>query len=232
MESGAAETVPLYNASRRDLIWDTFATNVTGCEDVVQGSTFSCLRNATTSALVSSWEAVAATFSDLVLFGPVLDGPSGLLPDLPSKLLAAGRFSKIPFITGAVLDEGTAFVPQPLPSPFDPTSFLLAAASPSPHESSAQLKLDIETLLELYPDDPTAGSPFGMGNETFGLGSEYKRMAAVVGDVMTQAPKRAWIQAAAEAGVATYGYVFADQTAAVAKPSLGGETLGAPFGVT
>ncbi|PIL25854.1 hypothetical protein GSI_11607 [Ganoderma sinense ZZ0214-1] len=221
MESGAAETVPLFNASRRDLIWDTFATNVTGCEDVAQGSTFSCLRNATTSALVSSWEAVATTFSDLVLFGPVLDGPTGLLPDLPSKLLATGRFSKIPFITGTVLDEGTAFVPQPLPSPFDPTVFLLASASPSPHQSSTQLEEDIETLLGLYPDDPTAGSPFGTGNETFGLGSEYKRMAALVGDVMTQAPKRAWIQAAAKAGVAAYGYMFADKTAAEAKPSLG-----------
>ncbi|KAM5532515.1 hypothetical protein V8D89_013802 [Ganoderma adspersum] len=221
MESGAAETVPLYNASRRDLIWDTFATNITGCEDLALGSTFSCLRNATTSALVSSWEAVAAAFSDLVLFGPVLDGPTGLLPDLPSKLLAAGRFSKIPFITGTVLDEGTAFVPQPVPSPFDPVSFLLAAVSPSPHESSAQLESDIDTLLALYPDNPTAGSLFGTGNETFGLGDEYKRIAALVGDVMTQAPKRVWIQAAAKAGVPTYGYVFADQTAAVAKPSLG-----------
>ncbi len=222
MESGSVETVPLYTASRRDLLWETFATNVTGCESTVQGSTFSCLRNATTSALVSSWEATVSAFSDLVLFGPVIDGPDGLLPDLPSKLLAAGRFSKIPLITGTVLDEGTAFVPQPLPSPFDPFSFLLAASTPSPHQSTAQLEQDIETLLALYPDDPALGSPFGTGNETFGLDSEYKRVAALVGDVMTQAPRRAWIQAAAAAGVATYCYTFTDQTAAAADPSRGG----------
>ena len=108
-ESGAPETTPLFNASRRDLQWNAFATNVTGCENVAQGSTFPCLRNATTSALISSWEAVATTFSsDFVLFSPVLDGPSGVLPDLPSRLLAEGRFSKIPFIAGTNLDEGVS----------------------------------------------------------------------------------------------------------------------------
>lgn len=224
MESGSAETVPLFNASYRDLIWNAFATNVTGCEGAPQGSTFPCLRNASipTSAILSSWEATAATFSGPVPFGPVLDGPSGLLPNLPSKLLAAHRFSKIPFITGAVLDEGTEFIPRPLPSPFDPAKFLLAATIPWPHQATPQLEQDIDRLLALYPDDPALGSPFGTGNETFGLGSEYKRMAALVGDVMTQAPRRAWIQAAAEAGVPVYGYIFADQAAAAADPSLGG----------
>lgn len=34
-------------------------------------------------------------------------------------------------------------------------------------------------ILELYPDVPALGSPYGTGNETFGLSSQYKRFAAI-----------------------------------------------------
>ena len=78
-------------------------------------------------------------------------------------------------------------------------------------------------LLELYPSDPAAGSPFGTGNDTFGVGLEYKRCAAIITDIAFQAPRRAWVQAATAAGVPTYGYLFTDQNAALQDPVLGGE---------
>ena len=42
---------------------------------------------------------------------PVIDGPGGLIPDLPSTLLAEallaeGNFSKFPTMTGTNLDDG------------------------------------------------------------------------------------------------------------------------------
>ena len=37
---------------------------------------------------------------------PTLDGADGLLPELPSLMYAKGQFSRIPFISGANLDEG------------------------------------------------------------------------------------------------------------------------------
>ena len=82
--------------------------------------------------------------------------------------------------------------------------------------------VDEAALLVLYPNDPAQGSPFGTGNETFGLSSEYKRLAAMLGDMSFQAPRREWIGLAAEAGVPTYGYIFTDQNAAATNPSLGG----------
>ena len=48
----------------------------------------------------------------------------------------------------------------------------------------------INTILQMYTDDPAVGSPFGTGNETFGLSSEYKRVAAMLGDMSFQAPRR------------------------------------------
>ena len=50
--------------------------------------------------------------------------------------------------------------------------------TPSPLGSSA-LKVAVDNLMSLYPDNPSAGSPFGTGNETFGTGPGYKRGAAI-----------------------------------------------------
>jgi hypothetical protein len=37
---------------------------------------------------------------------PTIDGPGGLLPDLPSVLIKRGQFVHLPFIAGNNLDEG------------------------------------------------------------------------------------------------------------------------------
>ncbi|PIL26547.1 hypothetical protein GSI_12305 [Ganoderma sinense ZZ0214-1] len=224
MESGSAGTLPLFNASRRDLLWDAFAANVSTCAGVLRGSTFPCLRNASASDLLTSWESAISVFPDPFLFVPVLDGPTGLIPDLPSTQLAAGGIPKIPFIAGTVLDEGTAFVPQQLASITDLFNFVLDAVSPYPQTLTTPVQEDVVALLGLYSGDPDSdldGSPFGTGNETFGAGAQYKLAAAMFGDMAFQAPRRAWMQAAAAAGVPAYGYLFADQNAAAADPSLG-----------
>jgi acetylcholinesterase len=40
------------------------------------------------------------------MFAPTLDGANGFLPSLPNAILQSGKYAKIPFITGDVLDEG------------------------------------------------------------------------------------------------------------------------------
>jgi hypothetical protein len=37
---------------------------------------------------------------------PVIDGPGGFIPDLPSVLFKRGQFARLPFIAGTNLDEG------------------------------------------------------------------------------------------------------------------------------
>ena len=71
--------------------------------------TFPCLQSADTATLVASWQQAADTLTltgGSNLYVPVIDGADGLIPDLPSKLFAAGKFSKIPFMAGTNLDEG------------------------------------------------------------------------------------------------------------------------------
>ena len=82
----------------------------------------------------------------------------------------------------------------------------------------------VQDILALYPDEPALGSPFGTGNETFGLSPEFKQASAVVGDIMFQAPRRAWSQSASRFGVRNYAYLFSDPEAVSAsEPALGGE---------
>lgn len=48
---------------------------------------------------------------------------------------------------------------------------------------------DIQTLLDHYPADPAAGSPFDTGEED-AYTPEYKRIAAITGDFFFHAPRR------------------------------------------
>ena len=73
-------------------------------------------------------------------------------------------------------------------------------------------------MLELYPDDPADGSPFGMVNETFGLPPEFKRAPAIIGDIGFQSLRRAWINAGSSFGVNAFGYLFADPQPVAATP--------------
>ena len=51
----------------------------------------------------------------------------------------------------------------------------------------------VSPILDLYPSDPAAGSPFGTGAE-FAYTPQYKRMAAFEGDFLLQGPRRFIVQ--------------------------------------
>ncbi|KAI0742346.1 esterase 1 [Daedaleopsis nitida] len=218
-ESGSANTLPPFDPARREVVWDTFVSEVPSCAAASQDDTFACMRSSDTSTLLTAWEETAPSFPEEFLFTPVIDGPGGVIPDLPSKLLAAGKFAKIPFIAGTVLDDGSIFTPETIST--DEQIIELFQTDNQPFTNASQrFEQDLSTLLQLYPDIAALGSPFNTGNETFGLSSQYKRAAAMLGDTTFQAPRRAWIQTASAAGVKTFGYLFADQNA-VTTPSRG-----------
>jgi acetylcholinesterase len=50
--------------------------------------------------------------------------------------------------------------------------------TPSPLGPSA-LKVGFDKVMSLYPNNPSAGSPFDTGNETYGTGPGYKRGSAI-----------------------------------------------------
>ena len=132
-------------------------------------------------------------------------------------------------IQGLMLTEpATIFVPTSTSSDEDITSFFTLYADPlDPEAPLPPLQSVRETLLEMYPNITALGSPFGTGNDTFGLGSEYKRVAAMAVDIAFNGPRRAWAQTASRAGLAAYCYLFADPQA-VSDPSQGGARSDSP----
>ena len=56
---------------------------------------------------------------------------------------------------------------------------MIVALSSPPIVAPSVLDNVVQNILRLYPDIPALGSPFGTGNETFGLSSVYKQAAAI-----------------------------------------------------
>ncbi|KAJ7463191.1 extracellular triacylglycerol lipase precursor [Mycena latifolia] len=209
LESGSASITPVFYPSRRQVDWDNFVRDAGCAESLSMGNSIGCLQSADTSALLQAISTSSAKSNESYPWGPVVDGPDGLIPDLPSVMWEKGKFARIPFMTGSNLDEGTFFTTPLMNSTARARAYLISNYT-TPAVPFQKLEATVGKILELYPDVPALGSPFNTGNKTFGLSSQYKRYAALLGDIMIQSPRRAWIQAASQFGVKTFGYLFTD----------------------
>ncbi|KAJ7844157.1 extracellular triacylglycerol lipase precursor [Mycena leptocephala] len=236
--AGAMSIGALYlNSNLQNLVraagqsdWDNFVRAVPGCGDCRENS-IACLQNANASALLQGIETSWAKANEGYPFLPVIDGPNGLLPDLPSVLMEKGKFARVPFIAGANLDEGTYFTRPTVNSTAMIESFLISNYT-TPTLSAQKLKDAVQKLVGLYPDVPAFGSPFNTGNQTFGLSTEWKRLSAIMGDLWFHSQRRAWMRAANKFGVKTFGYLFTDPGAPPISPPTIGPTGHDALGVT
>ncbi|KAH9850203.1 esterase 1 [Lenzites betulinus] len=229
-ESGAQSTLPMLSGTHRDPDWRNFVAAVPECSGASSTDSFDCLRQASVSEILNAQGAASGQAGEQFPWAPVIDGSGGVIPDLPSNLLAAGQFSRLPFISGSNLDEGTQFVSTSIATDDQLTQFLDTLITPLGPTSSAE-QTQIDGMLQLYPNNPALGSPYGTGNDTFGLGAEYKRGASIVGDIWFHSQRRAWNQAASAQGVKVFAYLFSDPQA-VGTPSQGvahGSELGYVF---
>ncbi|TEB32790.1 esterase 1 [Coprinellus micaceus] len=206
-ESGQANGPGTFTASRNEPVWQRFVGNVASCASIASsGETFDCLKNATTEEITASVLA-SVSFDELPWIPTVDTGKGSIFPDFASKLYAKGMFARLPFIAGNNLDEGTLFAAPQEMTDADFKAMVVEGHSP-PTVSQQALEEVADKLLELYPDDPTVGSPYGTGDELFGLPRSFKRSAALMGDMTFVAARRQWNQVAAQFGVKSYGYHF------------------------
>jgi len=152
LESGFPATSVLFNASHGETAWQTFVSGVASCtQTATSGHTLDCLRRANSSDIAPGLRTSLLSSSQLypLLFAPTLDGPNGLIPDYPSKILPKGRFAL--FIAGNSLDEGEIILflmglelylissTQELFSPPGPSiqrkKFMTSSSRPSLHRS-------------------------------------------------------------------------------------------------
>jgi acetylcholinesterase len=110
------------------------------------------------------------------------------------------------------------------------TSALSTAYSPFPQSSAAAASVNatVQSLVNLYSTDPSLGSPYNTGSQTFLLPPLYKQLAAIgtskfrfaarqrtdlidtAGDITFHAARRALQQASISNGIPSFGYIFAE----------------------
>ena len=117
MESGMSGTLPVFNASQNQAVWDSFISNIPECVNTsAAGISIPCAQNVSTETLLDALNQTNTTFGGLFVFVPVIDGTDGIIPALPALMIAEGNYSRIPYIAGQNLDEGVySFVARSLP---------------------------------------------------------------------------------------------------------------------
>ncbi|KAK0188686.1 extracellular triacylglycerol lipase precursor [Armillaria mellea] len=213
----AADTTVPFNATVRENEWGSFVTGIPGCSAYLgTSSTFPCVQNASSSEIYEGFLQAYAEANEMFPFAPTLDGPSGLFPDLPSRLFPNGQFARLPFIAGTNLDEGTLFSPPTL----NYTEEVIRSIVNANYSPPAVPTNVMDELMDLYPDVPAEGSPYNTGNETFGLSPGFKRISAIRMNLLLT---RLWSQTTADAGVKSYAYRFAQRLSST-PAYLGGES--------
>ncbi|KAK4332448.1 Alpha/Beta hydrolase fold [Rhodotorula toruloides] len=157
-------------------------------------------------------------------------GSGGWLNVRPSERINRGDYNKVPVVLGSVLDEGTRFVHPKIGEGVD--EFLEVVKDVFDFTYGAVEDI-LEPILNWYPADPSFGSPFQTGNETFGLSRTYKRLSAFLGDILFQAPRRHLLrETPKDFGEDSWNYLYLEPREG-AEPRLGiqhGADLPAWFG--
>lgn len=200
MESGTA-LIPGIQATFADSYQPSYdnISSTLGCSKAVD--TVQCLREAPYEAIFNA----SAPF----IFTPVVDG--SILPRFPSDAFKRGLVANISVLAGSNKDEGTA-------SFWGPRGTLNTTAEVAEYVSNlgggGLPSCVVENVLSLYPDIPAQGSPFGTGEERYAdQGYQYKRGAAIAGDLYVDAGRRQTTTFHAKANTKTGRTVYAYQFA-------------------
>lgn len=151
-------------------------TETVGCS--TSNDSLACLRTVPYDALYNACIGFRQT--------PIMDGE--FISQLPSQSIQKGEIADVSIIMGTNTDEGTAIFLGPRANPLntDEDVFKYVQALGSGLDNKT-----VETVMKLYPDDPTWGCPFGTGPERFAdQGFQYKRGAAIAGDYFMHAGRR------------------------------------------
>ena len=153
--------------------------------------TLECLRNLPYQDFLQAQSAVPGIFSYRSLdlsYLPRYDPDDNFFSNSPG-FSNTGAIAKVPFIVGDQEDEGPLFslVLANVTNTGDLVTYL---QSYFPLASRSQ----IQGLVDTYPPDPSAGSPFrtGLLNELY---PGFKRNAAILGDLTFTLSRRAVLQA-------------------------------------
>lgn len=188
MDSGSMIPAHDVTTSKAQTVYDTVVSNA-GCSG--SNDTLACLRALDYTDFLYAVTSVPAIFSyssiDLSYF-PRPDPTSNFFSVSPEVAVQNGAYAKVPIIIGDQEDEGTLF--SLFQENITTTEELVTYINTYLYPTAAEA--DIAGLVATYPDDSSAGSPFRTGvlNELY---PQYKRLAAILGDVTFNLARRIYL---------------------------------------
>ncbi|KAI0052056.1 sterol esterase [Auriscalpium vulgare] len=198
LESGGPYT--LRDVSAGQPYYDQLVAAV-GCKSAK--NTLTCLQAAPYPQLMQAINATPSVFNYTALnlaWQPRIDGDLILLN--PQTSVSWGLYNKIPLLSGDCDDEGPVFSLSSVNITTDAefTGYLNSNFFPGASSS------DIAKIANLYPSDPSVGSPFTTGSSNM-LTPQFKRISSFQGDLMFQGPRR-FLYQYAQWTQPTWGYLF------------------------
>ncbi|CZT03141.1 probable triacylglycerol lipase V precursor [Rhynchosporium agropyri] len=202
MNSGSLVPAGRVDAPKGQAVYDR-VVNTAGCGSAA--SSLDCLRKLDYNTFLNAANSVPGLLSYSSVALSYLPRPDGkVLTDSPDILIGKGLYAPVPFIIGDQEDEGTIFAL--FQSNISTTAQIATYLSDYffPDASKAQL----DGLLATYPEDWSAGSPFG----TLFLNAlypQYKRLAAILGDLVFTLTRRTFLATHAKIypNVPTWSYL-------------------------
>ncbi|KAI1083887.1 alpha/beta-hydrolase [Whalleya microplaca] len=193
-----------------------------GLQDTPDNQVFSQLRALPLATVVSASNAIWKQWQPSLRwpFQPVIDGPGGIIPDLPIVSWQKGNVLRIPILTGFNTNEGAVFVPARANNA-SAMRTLMSGIVPALNTS------DWDTLDTLYPDPTTArGQKLYVAKPPMGFGTQFWRLDDVYAHYAYICPV---LQAAHMASAATdagpvYTYHYAARSNAHGGADHGDET--------
>ncbi|TBU50159.1 carotenoid ester lipase precursor [Dichomitus squalens] len=189
MQSGAP--IPVGDIAKGQSEYDQLVQN-TPCADIASPKTLECLRTLPFDVLkqaVDKSPGIISKQSLRLAWLPRVDGR--FLTDTPQNLVLQGSVARIPHVSGNVNDEGTLFSIINSLTVWTDRGFQSYMRS---NYVDGATDDDIGDLFDtLYPNDPSQGSPFDTGTN-YSLPPQYKRLAAIQGDLVFQAPRRFFVE--------------------------------------
>lgn len=199
MNSGSAIPADPVTAPQAQEIYDSVVYRA-GCSN--EQDTLDCLRHVSYTRLLNAVNSVPGLLgyrSVDLSYLPRPDPGDNFFPESPEVPGIAGKWPKIPIITGNQEDEGTLFA---LPTPNITTHENLVDYLASYFPNNPNATADVLGLLSTnYPDEPDlgqpAGSPFNTGSAN-NIYPQFKRLAAVLGDITFTLTRRVLLNYASE----------------------------------
>ncbi|EMD33597.1 hypothetical protein CERSUDRAFT_117697 [Gelatoporia subvermispora B] len=171
--------IPLNTYSELQGTYDILV-NQTSCQNSTDS--LDCLRQLPYEELYEAMLAAPAA-QRFGRWQVVLD--NDFIAEQPETLLQQGKIARVPFVVGCTQDEGTdgALNLTSITTDNETAAWLMEEGLPGIPMSA------VEEIFALYPSDPTDGSPFDTG-DLYAITPQYKRLAALVGDIEYHSQRR------------------------------------------